>query len=176
MKNLYRISILSLFLLTLLSCKDGEFDVPTFDFEDTINECNDSDSYVLSRLNSSSTEAIIVTLSSTMVANEITGDTPRETLISTSNLNYRVFDGALNPSNYFCSDIPPVSPNVLINWEAVAGANNKIFIETIELLDDTNVVTDFEHTITFENMIFDNNGETLIFENYLFGSFTTPVN
>lgn len=158
--------------LFLLSCDDGDFDVPAFEFNETINSCDvNNNSYTLFRL--SDTEALIITLSTSQITNNVTTE-PIEVSITSDNVVYRTFNDAVSAS-YFCEDIPPVEPTILSNWTGVEGSNNKILIETIEEYDDMNVQIGYRHTITFQNLTLENGDETLTYTETDFGSFITSI-
>ncbi len=159
-----------LLFIILFSCDDGNFEVPSFEFNDTVNTCG---SYVIYRTNSDQTEAFIIELSNTEILSEETV-TPIETPITATNVQYRIFNGIVNPS-YFCADIPPVTPSVTRNWEGVAGSYNKISITTTAVLNDDDIITGYEHQITLINLVLESNGDSQTFESYYFGSFITDL-
>lgn len=165
--------IIALLSLTFLfSCNDGDFDVPAFEFSGTVYNCDVNNSnYTLYRL--SDTEALIVTLTTNQIKNEISTSVI-STNISASNVIYRTFSSDIS-GNYFCEDIPPVSPTVLSNWTGVSGTDNIILIETVEELDDTSVLIGYRHTITFQNLTLENGNETLTYTETDFGSFVTSL-
>lgn len=165
MKNI----LIFLLAITLLSCNDGDIDVPCFDFKTTVNVC---DEYVAYRLgNTNSNEALIVTLNSSdipIVEGTITG----LGLSSSRTITYRLFDNTVSTS-YFCSAVPPIEPTITKNWAATSGT---ITIETSVLLDADEVPTgSLRHTITFINLVLTSGNDTLPFDTFSFGSFdTTP--
>ncbi len=160
-----------LFCTTLLSCDDGNFDVPAFSFAETVHNCDvNNNSYTLYRL--SDTEALIVTLTTTQIQNQVSTSTISAN-ISATNVIYRTFNDTVSQS-YFCEDIPPVSPTVLSNWTGVAGANNNILIETVEEFDASTLIG-YRHTITFQNLTLENGGNSLTYSETDFGSFVTDL-
>lgn len=162
--------LVTIFLfIGLVSCNDGDFEVPSFDFDETINKCG---TYVLYRTNDSQTEAFILQLDLNAIPQEVGTNS---IAISATNCNYRIFDTEVS-ADYFCSDVPPVSPVVIRNWEAVAGANNEIQINTSALLDDDGItINAYEHQIVLYNLTLESNGEEIIYETYEFGSFSTAL-
>lgn len=159
-------------ILLIFSCDDGDFDVPAFEFNETVYSCDlNNSNYTLFRL--SDTEALIVTLTTTQIKNEVSTSVI-STNISASNVIYRTFSSDIN-NDYFCEDIPPVSPTVLSNWTGVSGANNQILIETVEELDDTSTLIGYRHTITFQNLTLENGNETITYTETDFGSFVTDL-
>ncbi len=154
---------------SFLSCDDGDFDVLQFNFETTVNSCG---TYVLYRTNSEKTEALIIHLTPTDIVQEVG---VKEIQISATNVFYRIFDEALG-SDYFCNPIPPTSPTVLKEWTAIAGIHNKILIDTTEIIDETdNTITGYKHTITFSNLVLENNGVQEKYISYEFGSVTSVL-
>ena len=166
-----KVFLLFLTFSLFVSCDDGDFEVPSFEFEDAVGNCGE---HILYRLTSSDTEALILTLTSSSIQNAVT-TTPIEVAITANNINYRVFESAVVASTYFCTDVPPTSPTVNRNWEAVSGTNNKILITTTEVLDSSNVVTGYLHTISLQNLILESNGESITYDLYEFGSFVTSI-
>ena len=164
---MYRI-LLALFLLSIYSCDDGDFEIPSFDFNDTVNSCG---TYVVYRTNSSQTEALILRLTDQEILPEETLLSPRELSITTENIQDRLFNGEIT-NNYFCADVPPTEPIVTRNWTGVQGSDNFLSIETTAVLDDNLEILGYEHSITIHNLILESNGESMTFETYEFGSFT----
>lgn len=163
---------LFLFCISIFSCDDGDFDVPAFDFAETVYNCDvNNNTYTLYRL--SDTEALIVTLTTTQIQNQVS-TAVISTNISATNVIYRTFNDTVSQS-YFCSAIPPVSPTVLSNWTGVAGANNTILVETVEEFDDLNTLIGYRHTITFQNLTLENGSESLTYTETDFGSFVTDL-
>jgi len=156
---------LSVFLLiSLFGCDDGDFEIPSFEFDTTISKCG---SYVFYRTNSAKTEAFILQLSETDIVQE---ESITTIPITADNCNYRIFDTAVE-SAYFCSDVPPVEPIVTRNWEAIAGANNVISISATEVIDsDTAEIIGYEYDIQISNLILESNDEQIIYETYSFGT------
>ncbi len=162
---LFMQKILSLFLfLSLISCNDGDFEVPSFEFDTSVNTCG---TYVLYRTNTAKTEAFILQLNETdLLLEEITTTIS----IGAENCNYRIFDAAVDAA-YFCSDVPPVEPSVIRNWEAVAGDNNLINITSTAVIDeDTTEITGYIYDIDIVNLVLESNDEQIIYETYAFGS------
>ena len=107
--------IIILFIaITLFSCNDGDFDVPAFEFTDTVNSCGE---YLLYKLNTEKTEAIIISLTPTQLGT--TAGEKTFTISSTLKVTYRLFDEAIG-TPYFCQEIPPAKPIVLKELEVWA--------------------------------------------------------
>lgn len=162
-----------LFLLVFcFSCDDGYFDVPAFDFNETVYDCDVVDNkYVLFRL--ASAESLIVTLTTQQIKNEVTVD-PIEVLITDENVLYRTFNGEIS-SSYFCQTVPPIEPQVVANWTGVAGTANYIIIETVEELDEDDILIGYRHFISFQNLKLQNGDNSIIYEEEIFGEFVTSL-
>ncbi|MCK5814983.1 MAG: hypothetical protein KAH07_03465 [Flavobacteriaceae bacterium] len=159
--------LLILFLcVSLWSCDDGDLDIPAFEFEEEVYNCDvKNNSYTLFRLGVA--EGIIVTLPADIFKPEVT-TTPIEVLITAENVVYRIFNSTVSPS-YFCNDIPPTTPTIKSNWTGTPGASNKILIESIEEFDNSNVLIGYRKIITFQNLKVENNGQYMSFEEGDFG-------
>lgn len=145
-------------LLVILSCKDGEIEVPAFTFEDSLYSCGD---YTLHRRNTDNTKAIILTLDNTDLPSAsgtttLAGTTSRTVL-------YRIFDSAIS-SDYFCAAIPPSSPQVVEEWQ---GTSFTLTVETIE--DTTTTPVSYHHTITLNDLVLERNGVQEVFETFYLG-------
>ena len=155
--------IFTLFIaITLLSCNDGDFDVPAFEFTDTVNSCGE---YVLYITNSTSTETLALTLSTNEINSTLSD--ANYPITSTLQANYRIFNDGIG-SSYFCELIPPSSPNVIKELIAESGIIN---ITTVEIESD-GIVTGYEYTITITDLLFNDNDERILFESFYFGVFT----
>ena len=154
--------IFTLFIaFTLLSCNDGDFDIPAFEFTDTINTCGESLLYVT---NTEKTETLIISLTDTHLG-ETTGEKSYP-ISTTLKVTYRIFDEGIG-TDYFCQEIPPATPLVLKELDAQDGS---IVINTTATIEDE-IVTGYEYDISFKNLLFLDNNERIYFETMLFGSF-----
>ena len=164
-----RILLVVLVLINITSCDDGNFDQLQFNFETTVNTCG---SYVLYRTSSEKTEALIILLNETDIDQEVGVKTIP---ITATNVICRIFNESIG-SDYFCTVIPPTSPTVLKEWQAVSGVNNIINIDTTEILDETDgSITGYNHNLVFTNLVLENEGVQEKYVTYLFGSFTTNL-
>lgn len=158
--------LITLFLaLTLFSCNDGDFDIPSFEFTDTVNSCGE---YILHIKNSNSTEVLILTLGTTQIDSTV-GDKSYP-ISSTLKVSYRIFEDGIG-TNYFCQAIPPSTPNILKELNAESGTIN---IKTAEILKD-GILTGYTYTIYFTDLLFNDNTERIFFENLNFGVFTVNL-
>jgi hypothetical protein len=153
--------IITLFLaLSLFSCNDGNFDVPVFEFTNTVNSCGE---YILFVTNSDNTEVLVLTLNSTHINNELGGAT--YSISSGLEVTYRIFEDGIG-TDYFCQSIPPLTPIVLKELSAESGTIN---ITTEEISNG------YTYTITISDLLFNDNNERILFETLDFGVFTiTP--
>lgn len=152
------------------SCDDGYFDAPAFDFSETVYDCDVVDNkYVLFRL--AAAESLIITLTNQQIKNEVTTE-PIEVAVTGDNVMYRTFDAEVS-SSYFCQTIPPVEPRVVANWTGSTGSASFIIVETIEELDENDILIGYRHFITFENLKLENGDNFITYEEEVFGEFVT---
>lgn len=136
-----------LFLITFVSCDDGDIIVTSFDFEDqNLQYCEGASSLVFFKINTASQETIALNIVQDPVFLETTAITSIQ--LNTSNfVTYRSFNDAITPS-YFCSSIPPTSPIVTVEFLAEAGVAELDVISSFD--DNDNVPTEFEIATTLE--------------------------
>ena len=170
--KLRRISsyIALLFLLLSQSCSDGNLDIASFEFEETVNVCG---SYTMYRLSTNGQkEALIVTLTAQQIRQD--EETVIPVQVSATGLytvTDRVFDDQVT-SSYFCATVPPVEPTVLRNWEGVSGF---ILVENRPVYEEDGITIEaWEHVIVLNDVVLESGDEKLIFnDTFLFGTFTT---
>jgi len=167
--------ILLLTILLALSCDDGNLDIASFEFEEEINYCGESEITLYRLSTNGHKEALILTLTD----NEIREDEEAVAPIQvTENGKYtvtdRVFESEVT-SSYFCTVIPPVEPKVLKNWVGVGGT---ILIQNEPVYETGNAnVIAWKHTIILQDVVLKIGDESLIFnDTYLYGVYETPVN
>lgn len=159
-------------LLALISCDDGDLEIPAFDFEETMYFCDtENNEYTLFRMGVA--EAIIVTLPTSAIKNKVTTE-PIVVSVTENNVIYRTFNEEISES-YFCGNIPPTTPLILSNWTGVSGTSNNILIETIEELDGSNNIIGYRHFISFENLKVEKDEEYIAFEEAEFGELVTNI-
>ena len=155
--------IFTLFIaFTLFSCNDGNFDIPAFEFTDTINTCGE---YLLYKTNTEKTEVLIISLTNTQL-DTIVGEKPYP-ISSSLKVTYRIFDEKIG-ADYFCQEIPPATPLVLKELDAVEGS---IIINTIATVIEDEDVTSYEYDISIKDLLFLDNNERIYFETMSFGTF-----
>lgn len=159
----------ALFCVLLVACDDGDFDLPAFDFGETVYNCVEiNNEQVLFRI--ATAEALILTIGVENFKEEVTTE-PIEIPISEDNVIYRTFNGEVTPE-YFCEPIPPVEPSVSANWVGIAGSENYILIETTEELDDdTNALIGYRHSISFQNLKLESGNNFIVYEEEYFGDY-----
>jgi len=159
-----------LLLFSLLSCDDGDFEIPSFQFSETLQSCG---SYVLYRTNTAKNEALVLVLNTTVIKNQVS-TTPITLAITPSNTQYRIFDGVIG-TDYFCQTLPPTRPFVLKTWEGVAGTSSFIQIETTQNLNTNAELIGYKHRITLLNMRLQNGTDLITYQTYSFGTFLTSI-
>jgi len=158
--------IITLFLIiSLFSCSDGNFDVPSFGFTSNVETCG---KYVIYKKNSTSTEVIILTLNPTNLGT-IEGD-KTVAISTTSSVIYRIFDNGID-SNYFCQSIPPLTPKILKELIALSGTIN---ITTTAILTN-GVITGYTYTITISDLLFNDTSGRILFQSFDFGKLTVNL-
>lgn len=124
------------------SCDDGDIIVRSFNFDNAeLKTCGDVGNYVFYKVNPDSKESLSLKM-------EVLDSLYREEGIVNYTLNgstivvdYRTYDAALG-NNYFCSSIPPSSPNVTVEY--VASSGTAVFTTTFLIEDNDGVPREFE--------------------------------
>lgn len=124
------------------SCDDGDIIVRSFNFDNAeLKTCGDVGNYVFYKVNPDSKESLSLKM-------EVLDSLYREEGIVNYALNgttilvdYRTYDAALG-NNYFCSSIPPTSPNVTVEY--VASSGTAVFTTTFLIEDNDGVPREFE--------------------------------
>ncbi|MCB0457625.1 MAG: hypothetical protein KDC91_07770 [Flavobacteriaceae bacterium] len=126
--------LFSLIILSTLfqGCNDGEIINTSFDFDNaTVQFCSGSDSFLFYKINDAKTEAI-----SLLIQGDsdlfITSDTTSIALNTTNFVNYRIFNSEVT-SNYFCTEVPPITPQVISEY---IGNSGNVTLITIATYDD----------------------------------------
>lgn len=153
-----------------VSCDNGNFEIPSFTFTETINSCG---TYVLHRTNIDKTEALILVLDTNVIKNSPT-TAPRTLHITAENTQYRIFDGPIG-ANFFCQNIPPQFPITKKTWNGVAGNNSYISVNSNARLNSSNEIIGYKHVIYLNNMTLINGSDKFTYESYFFGEFFTEI-
>ena len=153
--------LLILFLaFTLNSCNDGDFDVPGFEFTETVNKCG---AYVLYITNTNSTEVFVLTLPSTALGTSPTVTLPISTTVMAT---YRIFDKSIG-TTYFCQDVPPLEPKIL--KELKADEIGTINIVSTEILTN-GAITGYSYEITILKLLLKDGNDRIYEESFNFGT------
>ncbi len=143
-----------------------------FNFDQTLEKCSDSNQVY----NYNSSEAIILTVDPTLIANEATPlNSPRTGLIGTTQniLTYRLFKELLT-ADYFCKAVTPTIPAINQQWDAVAGVSDASGI--IEVTTTTNGPGSFIHTIVLKKVILKKgNSNFTLGDSYTLGELITTI-
>lgn len=153
MKRLLFAILISSFLS---SCNDGDIIVTSFNFDESnLNNCGDSGGYVFFNINNSSAaESISLLLETTTILFVETGVQKFELNGSSNTVSYRNYNGDIS-SNYFCSNIPPTSPDVILEYFGDSGTAEltteitKIDDDGIEEDINSNLDTDGDELLNF---------------------------
>jgi len=159
-----------LLLVIFSSCDNGDFEIPSFEFSETVQSCGQ---YVLYRTNATKTEALVLVLNTSVIKNQVSAN-PITLAISPENTQYRIFDGPIG-ATYFCQTLPPTLPQVIKNWQGIAGTNSFIQINTTTNNNTNGELIGYKHAISLVNMRLQNGDQTITYQNYIFGTFTTSL-
>ena len=170
--------VFSLLVLVLLlnGCDDGNLTLETIDFEDAKTQnCTDND--IIYKLKE--TEALLLEIPKTSFVNNPTiPDNPTVINIdnTTNRVVYRFYNGTVTTDN-ICNTIPPPTPYVNDQWEAISG---KIEITTTTITQAGSIagsteITGYNHHIVFKNITFDKGDGTQVYETFVFGDYTTTA-
>lgn len=136
--------------LLFFGCDDGNLQIETVDF-DSINQVQNCGSLsvtaanVLFKINGD--EALILTLPSGLLKNEVTTEARASAVPGNSKISYRIFSENVAKA-YFCDAPPALTPTVMEEIEAQGGS---IFITTTQ----TDSVT-YTHNIQLSGISFVN--------------------
>lgn len=107
--------------LSLNACGDGDLEIETIDFS-TGNPQNcgtlTTDTRIFFKLNGD--EALILELPAGLLKNEVSNGAISSEIPAKSKVTYRLFSDKAT-KEYFCNDIPPISPSVKNTIEAEGG-------------------------------------------------------
>ena len=116
--------LLILFAISSLcfACNDGDIIVTDFNFEETnLDNCGGPGGYTFFNINnSSSAESISLNLTTSDILFLESGIEEFQLNNSSSTVNYRKYAGDVS-SDYFCSNIPPLSPDVSLEFLGESG-------------------------------------------------------
>lgn len=173
MKKLF--GILVCFLL-LTGCDDGDLVLESFDFDTVaIQKCPNKN--LLFKINGD--ELLLMDIPASFFPPEVTpADQPRIVTISgTNQVLYRKYSGTAS-NNTICSEIPPANPTVNAQWTAANGGTIQITTTertTTDPVTNETTLVGHNHQIKFTNIQFVGENDTFVFEEYLFGTYTTNL-
>ncbi|SFR81075.1 hypothetical protein [Maribacter stanieri] len=157
--------------ILFFACNDGDLQIETVDFDsiETVQSCDTvsvSTENVLFKINGD--EALIVTLPSGLLKNEVSTTELTSAVPGSSQISYRIFSETVT-STYFCDSPPPLTPTVLEEIEAEGGS---IIITTT-----TEDSITFTHTIQLSGITFLNENGSRITDLQVseFGTVTTTA-
>tara|TARA_R110000868_G_scaffold42696_2_gene144133 strand:+ start:4074 stop:4580 length:507 start_codon:yes stop_codon:yes gene_type:complete len=157
--------------ILFFACNDGDLQIETVDFDsiETVQSCDTvsvSTENVLFKINGD--EALIVTLPSGLLKNEVSTTELTSAVPGSSQISYRIFSETVT-STYFCDSPPPLTPTVLEEIEAEGGS---IIITTT-----TEDSITFTHTIQLNGITFLNENGSRITDLQVseFGTVTTTA-
>ena len=145
--------ILFLSLITILSCDDGDFNIPEFNFNNIdIENCGD---VVLYKVNENETLILEIDPSPKL------GEEDKEDTFLTHNLENESFNVASTGANkiiyrtldeiptkdYYCQNIPPTSPKVTNEWVGTG----EVIVNTVFTEDDGDGVDELDKTLNTDN-------------------------
>lgn len=145
-----------LFLITLISCDDGDIIVTTFDFEnEELNYCISGNTKVFYKIDNVSLES----LSFSFVNNNFTGTTDNleDTEVITIPINetneviYRRYSAEI-PNNYFCTPVPATQPEVTEEYTSTGGSAQ--LITSVAYQDDMDGVPAEEEDVNGDGNLF----------------------
>lgn len=157
--------------ILLFGCNDGDLQIETVDFDsiETVQSCNTvsaSTENVVFKINGD--EALILTIDSGLLKNEVTASSLESAVPGSSQISYRIFSETVT-SAYFCDSPPPLTPTVLEEIEAEGGS---IIVTTT-----TEDSITFTHTIQLSGVTFLNENGSRITDLQVneFGTVTTTA-
>ena len=165
--------LLSLCSIALLnSCDDGDLTLETINFDSAIaQECSLNN--VVYKINGNQLLLIEIPATSLPFENKIGDKT--FTINSNNKVIYRGYNNTVSSAS-ICSTIPPASPSVTEEWNAIAGT---ISIQTTAIYSAANSLTGaikiskYRHAITFNNITFAKPNGNQVYETFVFGDFDT---
>lgn len=163
-------------LLSLNACDDGDFNIESFDFADANStSCNTGETgFFIYKINDN--ETLIIQIPESSFINTITPTEPRIINISGANrVIYRLYNGVLT-NNVICTTIPPATPTVSAEWNALSGNIEITTSVNKEVDEETNAteISGYTHTVVLRNVNFDTgNGNQQLFTELVFGDYVT---
>lgn len=174
-----RFFLFYMFLITLNACDDGDIIITSFDFEEiALEQCGGIGQFVFFKINSTNFETLSLQLTTqdSILSTVITKNYPLSA--STNTVNYRTFNESITPA-YFCSAIPPISPNVVADFVSTQGTativTTAVFLETGSGISTDSIIA-YSTFITLQNLRLESGTETITQETLVLGTIETPAN
>ena len=145
-----KIFILLMVTFIFIQCDDGDFDVPSFVFENNIDYCGD---LIIHNIGQDDSEALILDLPITNSLDNTFFKTiwTNKEYNLTDKIYYRVFNDVID-SNYFCQEIPPSSPTIVNEWIG----SGKLIINNSIIEDDLDGIEELDHTLNSDDDLIPN--------------------
>lgn len=161
-------------LFVLNACDDGEMTFDTFDFSE-VNATLCDNNKLLYKINGN--EALVLQINNATDAFPFRNVLGVKTILlnnASNKVYYRTFDGTVT-GDYFCSNIPPVSPIVTSEYVTSETGNGSIEITTTLIPSTTTLATaKYLHSIILKNVTFANAaGGTITYDELNFGTYQT---
>jgi hypothetical protein len=170
---------LGLLMVVLLmgSCDDGDIKVEAINF-DTVNASSCGDVIYKLREN----EALFFKVSDgiTPFVNEVTpiGSPRIFTIGSQVIVKYRGYNGAVTAANLCPDAIQPIFPVATVEWNGIGGNMEVTTTPVMSAPNETTGATkliSYNHNIIFKNIIFLKPSGRQIYNEFVFGDYTTPA-
>jgi len=141
-----------LFAISILcyACNDGDIIVTNFNFEEAnLDNCGGPGSYTFFNINNSaSAESISLNLTTTSILFLESGVEEFQLNSSSNTVNYRKYNNDI-ASDYFCSNVPPLSPDVTLEFLGESGIAK--LTTTVTKLDDDGIDEDITSEVDTDN-------------------------
>jgi hypothetical protein len=161
------------FLISLLSCNDGELTIETFNFGNAVpTTCNpDQPNFFIYKTNGNEVITLKINESKFLEAKK----TPDQTLSIPTDVQivYRIYNSPIT-SGFLCTSPPPTSPIVTEEWEAISGfvTISSTTIGTENTTENSSRFTGLNHEINIRDLNFRKpDGSQQLFRTYNFGAY-----
>ncbi len=135
-----KILFLGFLAFSLFQCDDGDFDTPSFVFEDNIDSCGN---LIVFNIGAGDSEALILNIDEDNTDNAFYKTAMDNKEFNLDNrITYRVFDSQVG-SSYFCQDIPPTTPTIVNQWNG----GGVLIVNNVIVLDDNDGVEELDEDL-----------------------------
>ena len=168
---------LLLVVLTLNGCDDGDIEVEAINFDDVnASSCGE----VIYKIRENEALFLKIPASRNAFLNEITPEgSPRIFPIGSEVIvRYRGYNGAVTSDNLCPDVIQPIFPIATIEWSGIGGNLEVVTTPVMSTPDATTGATklvSYNHNITFKNIIFLKPTGRQIYNEFVFGDYTTAA-